>query len=849
MNTQDRATRPHRGCAARRLLVLLGALAPLAAPQSSPATPIDAAPAFVANQGQWPDDVRFVAHADGLQIVVREQGWDLLVPAEGAADATSTSRRGTLVRHTWTGLDLEGPVGLAPSAGLRHYLRGDVADWVGGVPAYASVRFSASSGAGGVELQVSDGGLVLTSDVETATLVGEAGLRVEGADALTFSPDGGVLVEIPEGTLALTAPTFGESDASGLLGPGGTGALRQLAADVVGFDLPDGTIAAEVEIGLVWATFLGGQSFDYGMTVEVDEQDRTVLAGFTEPSLFPATPGAFDVTLNGARDAFVSCLSADGATLVWSTYLGGSGIEEARALALCPDGRVTVTGYTGSANFPTTGGAVDTAFAGGDPLLGSDAFVAQLSADGSTLLFSTFLGGTGDELGLALGVRDGGEVLVGGTTRSAGYPTTSGAWDDDFNGGTNEVGDGFVTCLSPDGSALQWSTFIGGAGPDLVNALVVHGWGAVTVAGWTGSAGFPTTSGAYDRVMDGTSDAFVLRLGPAGDTLGWSTLLGGASDENATALAPHGATGVVVTGTTRSNDFPASAQAFSSSYAGGVFYGDVFVTAVAPDGATLLASSLLGGVSDDFPVGIDRNPDGSLLVGGWTQSPDFPVTLDGDDVQLDGANDGFVARLDAFVEGMLYGAYLGGDKTDKILDVDVGPTGRVAVVGWTSSQTFPATDGAYDSSFSGLEGLINDAFAAEILPGLPVEPVASTWQDLGFPVTGGSPGVPVLSGDGSLQPGSLGTLTLTSPSPNAAGLLLIGSGGVSVAYKKNPVIMPWPLIQVVGVVTDAQGGLQVPFVVDPTVMSGTLSVMQVWVVDPTSSIELKASNSLLAAVP
>lgn len=812
--------------------------------------PLESDPAFVPNLGQWPDDVRFVARQDTAQVVVRDGGWDLLLPEQGASDAAASRRRGVLVRFTWTGLPLAPPSGSVPLDGARHYLVGDDPDaWVIDVPSYRGVRFAAADGTGGIDVVLGAQGLQLASDLDPAVLAGEVGLLVEGGDAIVYGDDGGALVTTALGALQLAAPMLGLATGSGLLAVGGSGALRPLGAATVGFDVPGGTIASEVEVGLQWATFLGGQSFDYAMTVAIDGEDRTVLGGFTEPSIFPTTPGAFDVTLNGARDAFVTCLEPDGGTLAWSTYLGGGGIEEVRALALDALGRVTVTGYTASPNFPVTAGAYDTAFDGGGQLLGSDVFVTRLLADGSGLVFSTFLGGTADDIGLALALGGEDEVVVAGTTRSLGYPVTPGAFDVGYNGGSPDLGDGFVSCLVAGGTQLGWSTFLGGADADLVNALVVHGWGAVTAAGWTASTNFPTTDGAWDRELSGGSDAFVVRLTPGGDALGWATLLGGSSDENATALAPYGVTGIVVAGTTRSNNFPVSADAYATSYAGGSFYGDTFVTAIAFDGASLLASSYLGGGADDFPVGIERDADGTLVVGGWTQSADFPATLDADDDLLGGGNDGFLVRLSTDLGALLYGTFVGGSETDKILDVAVGTSGRAAVVGWTTSGDFPTTQGAYDPSFSGLQGLINDAFVAQLVPGALAVPATAPWKDIGFPVAGGSPGVPVLGGEGTLLPGSLGAIVLDGALPGAAGVLLIGAGGVPVAYKQNPVIMPWPLLQVVPFLVDAQGGLLLPFVVDPTAPSGTMSVMQAWVIDPSSTIDLKASNSLLAVVP
>jgi hypothetical protein len=273
---------------------------------------------------------------------------------------------------------------------------------------------------------------------------------------------------------------------------------------------------------LVWSTFLGGtgregSAFDPlalgtdSMGVVVDDLGVVTVSGGTTSSDFPTTPGAYDTSYNGGGgDGFVSRLSADGSTLVWSTYLGGSsGQEPGWALVVDAAGVVTTVGYTWSHNFPTTDGAYDR-----DHDASNDGFVARLDPSlvgPAQLVYSTFIGGASWDPVFDIALDSSGVVTAAGATNSPNFPTTPYAYDPSHNGGD----DGFVFRLSPDGSGaddLLYSTYLGGSNFDAAVSLALHGPDDVIVGGWTQSADFPTTSGAYDEIFPGTQAGFVVKL-------------------------------------------------------------------------------------------------------------------------------------------------------------------------------------------------------------------------------------------------------------------------------------------------------------------------------------------------
>jgi Beta-propeller repeat len=267
---------------------------------------------------------------------------------------------------------------------------------------------------------------------------------------------------------------------------------------------------------LVYSTFLGGAGADHGRSIAIDPSGNAYVTGDTESSNFPATAGAFDRHLDGARDAFVVMLNPAGSQLVYGTFLGGAQADLGSAIAV-GSSAAYVTGWTASSDFPATPGAFDTTYNGGL----ADAFVAKLNAAGSALVYATYLGGRNAALDLfdsaaGIAVDGSGAVSLGGRTDSLDFPVTPDALDSSFNGGVG-VGDAFLARLSADGARLLYSTYLGGTKDDEGLALAVDPLGAVYLAGVTTSGNFPTTSGSFDRSFNGTGDpgngdAFVVKL-------------------------------------------------------------------------------------------------------------------------------------------------------------------------------------------------------------------------------------------------------------------------------------------------------------------------------------------------
>ncbi|MEW4228873.1 SBBP repeat-containing protein, partial [Priestia megaterium] len=291
---------------------------------------------------------------------------------------------------------------------------------------------------------------------------------------------------------------------------------------MIGFEIEDkydSNYPLIIDPGLIYSTYLGGSDLDVGFGIAVDAGGNTYISGYTQSANFPTTAGAFDTTYNDNVDAFVTKLNPTGSALVYSTYLGGSDSDQGLGIAVDTGGNAYVTGYTQSANFPTTAGAFDTTYNDN-----GDAFVTKLNPTGSALVYSTYLGGSDSDLGLGITVDTGGNAYVTGYTQSANFPTTAGAFDTTYNNNA----DAFVTKLNPTGSALVYSTYLGGTDSDQGSAIAVDAGGNAYVTGYTQSANFPTTAGAFDTTYNDNGDVFVTKLNPTGSALVYSTYLGGS---------------------------------------------------------------------------------------------------------------------------------------------------------------------------------------------------------------------------------------------------------------------------------------------------------------------------------
>jgi hypothetical protein len=568
------------------------------------------------------------------------------------------------------------PQGEGPLPGVSNYfVGGDRSRWKSGVSSFARVRYRGVLP--GVDL-VYYGSQTheLEYDLELAPGAAPRALVVEfaGARGLRLEESGDALLELEDGSMvrkrrpiAYQLDERGEQRAV-------ASQFRVVDGARLGFTVGayDVTRPLVIDPTISYSTYLGGSRFDELFAVAADAAGNTYAVGYTTGTLFPTRAPAQAAYGGGSSDAIVCKLKADGSGLVYATYLGGEDADRAYSVAVDASGNAYVAGVTFSDNFPTAAAL--------QPLAGGaqDAFVTKLSAAGA-LSYSTYLGGSADDLAQGIAVRATGEAFVTGTSFSVNFPIVSAA-----QSSLQGTSDAFVARLTASGNALTYATYLGGSGNDLGQAIAVDASGSAFVAGQTASPNFPTLSPIQATYGGGVSDAFVTKLAASGNALAYSTFLGGTLPDVATAVA-HVGGAAVVAGYTSSFNFPIVGG--DQPTMGG--NSDAFVSRINASGSALDVSTYLGGSGPDSASSLVIDQNNYVYVGGQTASANFPLDAPlGGQGSRQGSSDGFVT---AFASGgsRVWSTYLGGSSTDSVVGVAIGAPTTLHVLGNTLSNNFP----------------------------------------------------------------------------------------------------------------------------------------------------------------
>lgn len=400
---------------------------------------------------------------------------------------------------------------------------------------------------------------------------------------------------------------------------------------------------------MIYSTHIGGSQRDLGAGIAVDAAGNVFVAGSTASDDFPVTAGAFRTRHGGIGigdaalgDCFVAKLNDSGSRLIYSTFLGGSASDGCFGLAIDAAGSAYVTGAAGSANFPTTQGAMQPIYRGGGNqtyVQASDAFVAKFKPDGSDLVYSTLFGAGGDEFGMGIAVDGSGNAHITGFTNSPNLPLTAAAQGVYGGAGGQDnasLGDAFVLKLNAGGSQALYSTYLGGRQDDVGMAIALDDQGNAYVGGSSLSKNFPTRnalqaafSGSGGGTVRITGDGFLAKLSPAG-AIAFSTYLGGSLDDEITGVAVDRDGNIWLTGATLSTNFRTSGDARQAAYrgagtTGALRTGDAFLTQLNNAGSAVVYSTYLGGADDDSGWAVTVDTRSNVYVAGSTASLDFPT--------------------------------------------------------------------------------------------------------------------------------------------------------------------------------------------------------------------------------
>jgi uncharacterized repeat protein (TIGR01451 family) len=687
--TSYRSSRAAAGTFRLTALLACALVAPLAPADAAPGRQVPAASRvelpmrFEPNLGRTDAEVAYVARGAGYTVFLTPEETVLALRDGGALRMRLDGSRPP------SQIAAEGKLPGSSS----HFAGADPSRWAADIPGFERVRFSGVYPGVDAVYYGNDRSLEYDFVVAPNADPGAIGIALDGADEVVLGHDGALRLRVGGRDLVQHAPVSYQF-VDGVRRPVASryvldGGLVRIAVGAY-----DASRELVIDPVLSYSSYLGGSGVDEALAIAVDGAGNTYVAGATSSLDFPRRGGL--QTPSRASDAFVAKIAPDGASLVFSTIVGGSSEEKAYGLVLGSDGAIYLTGSTTSVDFPVVLGMSRRG-------AGADAFVVKLAASGAQILSSSAFGGGADDTARAIAVDATGAVYITGSTLSADFPTQLPIQVG--SGGGNE--DVFVSKIDPSGANFAYSTYLGGGARDVGLGIVVDSAGAVTVAGGTNSTTFPVRR-AFQNQNAGARDGFVTTLVATGTEISTSTYIGGTFNDavNGIALGPDGA--LYLTGQTFSDDFPTMESIQEN--AGG---GDAFVTKLDATMAAIAYSTFLGGTGEDQANAIAVDPTGSAFVAGFTASTDYPTRLPLQVDTNDSANDAFVTKLNTLGNRIAYSTYLGGSGADRAEAIAVDASANAYVAGTTLSANFPVANpfGTDDDVEDGFVAKIGDAFA------------------------------------------------------------------------------------------------------------------------------------------
>ena len=775
-------------------------------------------PLFQANRGQMPLDVRYFAAGGGYTLALAP-GEMRLSPADGRGDVVIA-----FAGSPDTRIEAENPLPFH-----IHSIKGsDPRGWLMNSLAWSRVRYRQIQPGVDLVFHPAPGGRSAHNweyDFELAPGADPSGIQFEvrGAASLEVDLHGDLYARTARGaSLRWRKPESYQKSGA---------ATRSIATAFVvsgmrvGFSIAawDRSQPLTIDPAFVFSTYFGGTGNEIARGIARDSSGAIYICGSTSSGNLPTSRASYQPNYRGGSaytigDAFLAKFTASGA-LSFVTYLGGSGDDIATALALDSAGNVYLTGFTSSLDFPFLGGfQKNYGGSGGNHFAeGGDAFVARFTPAGA-LSYSTYLGGTQDDAGLAIAVDAAGNAYVAGSTlspnfpASGGYQTTFGGTDPSFVNANGYVGlhqgDAFVAKISSSGQQLLAATYLGGRLDDVADAITLDSSGNVWVGGATNSTNFPVVNPFQANFGGGSpgaiqpvarlGDGFVSKLNSGLTNLLYSTYLGGSGDDGVTALVVDSGGSAYIAGLTLSANFPTTtgvAYKGPTALANGrtAVTGDAFLLKLNPNGKTLTYSTLLGGSDNEYASALAVDAAGNAYMVGMTGSNNFPLAGGpqqsgfGGAAGPDGVGDAFLAKFDSSAK-LVYSSYLGGNGQDIALGLALDSSGTAYITGITSSSNFPVS-APYQPSYSSINRGGYNSFLT-VVSGLGGAAVgASMTANPGATPQTAAPGsafanalaVTVTDASGNAVPGV--SVTFTAPASGAGGTF--EGGGIAVTTATN----------------------------------------------------------------
>ncbi len=611
--------------------------------------------------------------------------------------------RGVVLKYYFTGCNPVAPVGKERCSWNTNYFKGnDPEKWYTNVPNYFEVIYYDLWKGIDLVYRMNEGTIKYDLILKPGTDPSEIRIRVEGQSNIGIDKNGDLLIETALGEVRDSKLISFYSDEP-------NGSIQSdfilIERDVFGFDLDSYDVSRKVVIDpLIYSTFIGGNGEDCGYSIVLDKDENMFITGYSEdsPIDYPTTAGAFDRINNGGYDVMVTKMDPAGSSLVYSTFLGGSRYDFGSSISVGPDSCAYVTGDTQSKDYPVTTGAYDTLQNGE-----YDAFVTKLDPTGSSLIFSTFIGGKYRDSPSGITLDPFRNIIITGFTNSSNYPVLN-AYDDKYNDDSRWM-DAFVTKLDSTGSNLIFSTYVGGSSDDYCTAIALDSYENICITGFTNSFDYPTTQVAYDTMLNfnGNMDVFVTKFNKNGSQLIFSTFIGGNDDDFGYGITLDREDNVYITGQTGDflaeayGDFPTTEGAYDTTYNGRL---DIFATKLNSNGTNLIFSTFIGGSDQDGgnDIAVDLGCD--VFMTGYSESTDYPITKGAEDGSNNGRFDVVVTKLNSSGSFLDYSTYLGGGERDDSYEIVLDSDGEAYITGFSTYSEivqYPTTEGAFNTLHNG----------------------------------------------------------------------------------------------------------------------------------------------------
>jgi hypothetical protein len=700
---------------------------------------------FEPNQGQTDPAVDFIARSAGYELFLTHTEAVMLIgsPAFAGRGPGSPARRSeaSVIRFKLAGSNPNPGVSASGKLeGSSNYFIGkDPARWRTNIPSFSRVGYQGIYP--GVDLVYYGNQGRLEHDFVVAAGADPRQVRMTVEGATMVRPDGtnGVTLALANSQLHLLKP-FAYQQVAGIRHE--VSARYRVDGTHLAFEVGpyDHNQPLVIDPVVSYLSYLGGSNDDAqsSISISLDSAGNVYVATGTLSTDFPVTAGVVQPTYGGSPsvcsqnatnicgDTAITKINRAGSAILYSTYLGGSSGEYPFGLAVDSAGNAYVSGYTESTDFPVTKGAYQTTFAGRSATCPppyfpcGDGFITKINPSGSQLVYSTYLGGSGDDYIENMAIDKAGNAFVTGTTDSSDFPVTAGAFQTTIPCTFSACGVAFVTKLNPSGSALQYSTYLGGSAGSSGTGIAVDGSGNTYVGGNTSSPDFPVTSGAYQKALTvglcGTPpsyqcpDIFFSKLNFSGSKLLYSSYLGGKGWDTIYGLTLDNSNNVYMAGFTASSDFPTTAGAYKTTFGGGtcnawysVSCSDAIVVkfnASKAGPASLVYSTYYGGNREDQAASVAVNASGNAFVTGWTFSN--PNAIGGD---------AFVIEFDSTGAHLLATQLVGGSGFDRGDAIAVDSANNAYIAGSTESTDLPTTPGVFQPQFGGGP---EDCFVAKV---------------------------------------------------------------------------------------------------------------------------------------